>query len=217
MKQIAFISGIGTDVGKTVVSAIVAQALAANYWKPVQAGDLDNTDSIKVARLCDETVHVLPEKYRLKTPMSPHCAAEMDKVEIRSSDFEVPDFDAKLIIEGAGGLMVPLHNDGLLVIDILADKKWPVILVSRHYLGSINHTMLSVDVLNKRSIPIFGIIYVGEKHESTEKIISTVSKIPVLGRIPIVDEVNKEFVQTEAIKMIDANTVATKLNQFYGK
>ena len=149
--------------------------------------------------------------------MSPHCAAEMDKVEIRSSDFEVPDFDAKLIIEGAGGLMVPLHNDGLLLIDILADKKWPVILVSRHYLGSINHTLLSVDVLNKRSIPILGIIYVGEKHESTEKIISTVSKIPVLGRIPIVDEVNKEFVQTEAIKMIDANTVATKLNQFYGK
>ncbi|MDB0062690.1 dethiobiotin synthase [Crocinitomicaceae bacterium] len=217
MKQIAFISGIGTDVGKTVVSAIVAQSLAANYWKPIQAGDLDNTDSIKVARLCNETVHVLPEKYRLKTPMSPHGAAEIDQVEIKSSDFEVPHFDNTLIIEGAGGMMVPLHNDGLLLIDVLAEKKWPVILVSRHYLGSINHTLLSVDALKKRNIPILGIIYVGEEHQSTEKIISSVSQIPVLGRIPMVDKVNKEFVQTEAIKMTDASIVATQLNQFYGK
>ncbi|MDC1194075.1 MAG: dethiobiotin synthase [Crocinitomicaceae bacterium] len=217
MKQIAFISGIGTDVGKTVVSAIVAQSLAANYWKPIQAGDLDNTDSIKVARLCNETVHVLPEKYRLKTPMSPHGAAEIDQVEIKSSDFEVPHFDNTLIIEGAGGMMVPLHNDGLLLIDVLAEKKWPVILVSRHYLGSINHTLLSVDALKKRNIPILGIIYVGEEHQSTEKIISSVSQIPVLGRIPMVDKVNKEFVQTEAIKMTDASKVATQLNQFYGK
>lgn len=217
MKQIAFISGIGTDVGKTVVSAIVAQSLAANYWKPIQAGDLDNTDSIKVARLCNETVHVLPEKYRLKTPMSPHGAAEIDQVEIKSSDFEVPHFDNTLIIEGAGGMMVPLHNDGLLLIDVLAEKKWPVILVSRHYLGSINHTLLSVDALKKRNIPILGIIYVGEEHQSTEKIISSVSQIPVLGRIPMVDKVNKEFVQTEAIKMTDARIVATQLNQFYGK
>ena len=217
MKQIAFISGIGTDVGKTVVSAIVAQSLAANYWKPIQAGDLDNTDSIKVARLCNETVHVLPEKYRLKTPMSPHGAAEIDQVEIKSSDFEVPHFDNTLIIEGAGGMMVPLHIDGLLLIDVLAEKKWPVILVSRHYLGSINHTLLSVDALKKRNIPILGIIYVGEEHQSTEKIISSVSQIPVLGRIPMVDKVNKEFVQTEAIKMTDASIVATQLNQFYGK
>ncbi|MDG1858066.1 MAG: dethiobiotin synthase [Emcibacteraceae bacterium] len=217
MKQIAFISGIDTDVGKTVVSAIVAQSLAANYWKPIQAGDLDNTDSIKVARLCNETVHVLPEKYRLKTPMSPHGAAEIDQVEIKSSDFEVPHFDNTLIIEGAGGMMVPLHNDGLLLIDVLAEKKWPVILVSRHYLGSINHTLLSVDALKKRNIPILGIIYVGEEHQSTEKIISSVSQIPVLGRIPMVDKVNKEFVQTEAIKMTDASIVATQLNQFYGK
>ena len=217
MKQIAFISGIGTDVGKTVVSAIVAQSLEANYWKPVQAGDLDNTDSIKVARLCNESVHVLSETHRLKTPMSPHGAAEIDNVEIKISDFEVPDFEDKLIIEGAGGLMVPLHKDGLLLSDVLAEKKWPVILVSRHYLGSINHTLLSVDALKKRSIPILGVIYVGEEHKSTEKIISTVSKIPVLGRIPIAEDVNKEFVQTEAIKMREAKLVATQLNQFYGK
>ena len=113
--------------------------------------------------------------------------------------------------------MVPLHNDGLLLIDVLAEKKWPVILVSRHYLGSINHTLLSVDALKKRNIPILGIIYVGEEHQSTEKIISSVSQIPVLGRIPMVDKVNKEFVQTEAIKMTDASIVATQLNQFYGK
>ncbi len=204
-KNIIFITGIGTDVGKTVVSAIVAQSLHAQYWKPVQAGDLDNTDTDKIRKWCDENVTVLPEKYLLNTPMSPHAAAEIDGKEIILTDFDEPDFNGKLVIEGAGGLLVPMNKNGLTLADILQIKRWPVILVSPHYLGSINHTLLSIEVLKRREIPILGIIFVGDENPSSESIIAKVAGVKILGRVPLTDEVNKDFIQNQAqeLKIFD--------------
>ncbi|MGB0934026.1 MAG: dethiobiotin synthase [Lishizhenia sp.] len=197
MKQFV-ITGIGTDVGKTVVSAIVAEALKATYWKPVQAGDLDNSDTIKVKKLCSESVNCLPEKHALSAPISPHAAAAIDGVEITKNDFVVPKIEGNLIIEGAGGLLVPINQKGETYLDIFEKFNLPTILVSRHYLGSINHTCLSIEALQNRNIAIKGIIYVGEEHKTTESIISTKYQLPVLGRIPITENLNSEFIKTQA-------------------
>lgn len=186
------ITGIGTEVGKTVVSAIVSEALKANYWKPVQAGDLDFSDTMKV-EAWTENVTVLEERYRLNTPMSPHAAADIDGVSIASHDFQVPDLDP-LVIEGAGGLMVPLNQMGLTYIDVFQKWNVPVILVSRHYLGSINHTLMSVDALKQRGIAIKGIIFVGDEHPTTESIILKSTGLPMIVRIPLTDTVDKDFV-----------------------
>jgi dethiobiotin synthetase len=190
------ITGIGTEVGKTVVSAIVSEALRATYWKPVQAGDLDFSDSMKIEAWTDN-VKVLEERFLLKTPMSPHAAADIDGISIQSHDFRIPEADP-LIIEGAGGLMVPLNQNGLTYLDLF--KKWslPVILVSRHYLGSINHTLMSVELLKQRNIPIKGIVFIGDEHPTTEAIILKSTELSMLVRIPMTEEVNKEFVIQQA-------------------
>lgn len=190
------ITGIGTEVGKTVVSAIVSEALRANYWKPVQAGDLDFSDSMKVDAWTDN-VNILEERYRLKTPMSPHAAADIDGISIASHDFQVPDVNP-LVIEGAGGLMVPLNQTGLTYLDVFQKWNLPVILVSRHYLGSINHTLMSVDALKQRGIEIKGIIFVGDEHPTTESIILKSTGLPMIIRIPMTNEVNKDFVMEQA-------------------
>lgn len=190
------ITGIGTEVGKTVVSAIVSEALRANYWKPVQAGDLDFSDSMKVDAWTDN-VNILEERYRLKTPMSPHAAADIDGISIASHDFQVPDVNP-LVIEGAGGLMVPLNQTGLTYLDVFQKWNLPVILVSRHYLGSINHTLMSVDALKQRGMEIKGIIFVGDEHPTTESIILKSTGLPMIIRIPMTDEVNKDFVMEQA-------------------
>ncbi len=190
------ITGIGTDVGKTVVSAIVAQAMKASYWKPVQAGDLENSDSKKVAAWT-ENLSILPERFQLSQPMSPHAAAEIDGIQIDTFHFEIPR-EERLIIEGAGGLMVPLNNHGLTYLDLFEQWKLPVILVSRHYLGSINHTLMSCELLKQRSISIQGIIFVGEENSATESIILKNTGIPMIARIPETTEVNKEFIQEQS-------------------
>lgn len=192
-----FITGIGTDVGKTVVSAIVAEALEASYWKPIQAGDLDNSDSIKINNLTDNVV-VLEEGVKLTQPMSPHAAAEIDNVNVRKSDFVIPNVDGNLIVEGAGGMMVPINSDGLLLVDLMKEFRLPVILVSRHYLGSINHTLLSVEVLKNRNIPIEGIIFVGSENKATEEIILSVTDLKMIARIPETNVVDKEFIKEQA-------------------
>jgi dethiobiotin synthetase len=191
------VSGIGTEVGKTVASAILAEALEAHYWKPVQAGDLDNTDTMKVQRWTSK-VNCLPERYKLNTPASPHYAAAVDGITISPSDFQIPESDRNLVIEGAGGLMVPLNNEGLLYIDLFEKWQVPVILVSRHYLGSINHTLLSVDALQKRSIPIAGILFIGDENKATEEIITAITKVKILKRIPFTEEINAKFIQEQA-------------------
>jgi dethiobiotin synthetase len=191
------VTGIGTGVGKTVVSAILTEALNSSYWKPVQAGDLHDSDSLKVRGLCSKS-QTLPEKHRLNTPASPHHAAEIDGVFLQEEDFELPKVEDNLIIEGAGGLMVPLNSRGLLYIDVFQKWNLPVILVSRHYLGSINHTLLSIEALKMRRIPIRGIIFVGNENKATEDIISLSTGIDVLIRIPEAEVVDENFIRVQA-------------------
>jgi dethiobiotin synthetase len=185
------------------VSAILAEALQASYWKPVQAGDLDQSDRLKVVELAPSTA-VLSERFCLNTPASPHFSAELDGITMKELDFDLPIIDGNLIVEGAGGLMVPLNNNGLLYIDLFEKWKLPVVLVSRHYLGSINHTLLSVEALISRNIPIKGIIFVGEENAATEKIISTITDLEVLIRIPEVESIDRAFIQVQADKIRQA-------------
>ncbi len=197
MSQRFAVTGIGTDVGKTVVSAILAESLQANYWKPVQAGDLDNSDSTKVERYTSN-VNLLPEKFKLTEPMSPHAAARIDGVQIAKEDLNLPAVSGNLIVEGAGGLLVPFNDDGLLFADLLEYWGLPTIVVSRHYLGSINHTLLTMETLKKRGVEVAGIIFVGNENNETEQVIKSVTGVKVLGRIPIAKELNDKFIQEKA-------------------
>jgi dethiobiotin synthetase len=193
-----FITGIGTEVGKTVVAAICAQALGGFYWKPVQAGDLDNTDSIKVKNWT-EGVKVLPEKYSLTEPMSPHAAAKVDSVRIEASSCVIPEeaIAGPLIVEGAGGVLVPL-NEQETILDLIGFLALPVIIVSRNYLGSINHSLLTIASLQTKKIPIAGILFNGKENYETQSIILEHSGVPSLGRVPEVEEVSAEFVCEQA-------------------
>ena len=177
-----FVTGISTDVGKTISSAIVVESLKADYWKPIQAGDLENSDSSKVKKLIsNSTSHLFSNSYKLNTPASPHLAAKIDGVEIKTESIKTPETKNNLVIEGAGGLFVPL-NDVDYIIDLIKPEH-KVILVSRHYLGSINHTILSIEALKNRGIEVAGIIYSGDENDATEAIIESKYKIPVIGRI----------------------------------
>lgn len=184
-----FVTGIGTDVGKTIASAIITEALEADYWKPVQAGDLDNSDSHKIKKyISNSRTIVHPSAYTLNTPASPHLAALIDEVEI-STEIEQPHTQNHLVIEGAGGILVPLNASDTIADLIKHDYK--VIVVSRHYLGSINHTLLTCEVLKARNVNVAGIIFNGDENASTEDIILSKTGIPLLGRIenePYFDE-----------------------------
>lgn len=177
-----FITGISTEVGKTVAAAIVTEALQADYWKPIQAGDVDNSDTHKVKRFVSNDISQYHDNaFTLNTPMSPHASAKLDNVHIRVSNIKRPKTKNKLVIEGAGGVLVPL-NDSETVANLILPKD-KVIIVSRHYLGSINHTLMTVEVLKARGLNIAGILFSGEEHPTTENIIATMSQVPVLGRI----------------------------------
>lgn len=198
MKEHYFITGISTDVGKTVVAAVVAEALGADYWKPVQAGDLHYTDTDKVRSWItagDDRCH--PSAYALNTPMSPHAAADIDGVRIDLKSLERPKTDGPLVVEGAGGLLVPLDQQHTVADLILPTDK--VIVVSRHYLGSINHTLLTLQALKDRGLNVHGLIYVGDEHPTTEQIIGQMGQVPVIGRMdwePYIDQnVIKEYAE----------------------
>ena len=196
-KQVIFITGIGTDTGKTIASAIVAEAFQAVYWKPVQAGDLLNSDSVKIAALTTN-VEVLPERFRLTEPMSPHAAAARDQVEIQLSDFNIPSSEKPLIVEGAGGILVPLNQNGDTFLDLLKLWQIPVLLVSRHYLGSINHTLLTIEALRSAGCKIQGLLFIGDENPETEQIIKSISKIDFTHRIPWSENPDKAFVSAQA-------------------
>ena len=197
-----FVTGIGTNVGKTVISAILTQKLKSDYWKPIQAGDLNNTDSMKVSQWVDNTISTIhPEAYRLTQPMSPHAAAERDGININLNDIISAETTRNLIIEGAGGLMVPLNKNDL-VVDMISHFQAETVLVSRHYLGSINHTILSIEALRSRNIPITGIIFNGDDNRDTESIIESVCAVPILGRIPDIDNLNQHSIK-DAINYIN--------------
>lgn len=190
-----FITGIGTDVGKTVAAAIVTEALEADYWKPIQSGATTDSDRRTVQSLISNSKSVFhPEAYSLTEPLSPHAAAEIDGVELELSAVEVPVTNNTLVIEGAGGLMVPLNYKGAMVIDLIRHCNAEAILVSRHYLGSINHTLLSVEALKSRGIPIAGIIFNGAENPATERVILETTGIKLLGRINEEPAVTKEMV-----------------------
>jgi dethiobiotin synthetase len=189
-----FVTGIGTDVGKTVVSAILTEALEADYWKPVQAGDLAFSDSIKVQYLIsNKKTKIHKEGIKLSAPMSPHAAAQIDNVAIKLADFKLPETNNNLVVEGAGGLMVPL-NDKCLIIDLIQYLAIEVVLVSKNYLGSINHTILSIDALKSRGITVLGIVFNGEENVETEQYILNYSKLKCIGRVQQHQQINKELV-----------------------
>lgn len=177
-----FITGIGTDVGKTIASAIITEALEADYWKPIQAGDLENSDSKKVKSfLSNEKTVIHPNSYALNTPASPHLAAELDGIVIDLKKIIEPKTENHLVVEGAGGVFVPL-NDTDCVIDLIQNE-YKVIVVSRHYLGSINHTLLTIEALQNRKIVVAGIVFSGDENKATEKIILNKTGLKCIGRI----------------------------------
>lgn len=177
-----FITGISTDVGKTIASAIIVEALEADYWKPIQAGDVDHSDSHKIKSFIsnDKTV-IHPNSYLLNTPASPHQAAAIDGITIDLNEVKEPVAQNHLVIEGAGGVFVPL-NESDCVIDLI-QPDYKVIVVSRHYLGSINHTLLTIESLLNRKIAIGGIIFSGDENKETESIILNKTGIKCIGRI----------------------------------
>lgn len=177
-----FITGISTDVGKTIASSIIVEALQADYWKPIQAGDLDNSDSHKIKNYIsnDKTI-IYENSYKLNTPASPHFASELDGITIDLKQIKEPKTKNHLVIEGAGGIFVPLNGTDC-VIDLI-QKDFKVIIVSRHYLGSINHTLLTIEALKNRKINVVGIVFSGNENKSSESIILNKTGVKCIGRI----------------------------------
>ena len=185
-----FVTAISTDSGKSVVSALLASSLGYNYWKPIQAGFPTDTEFIKTF---DSTVTTKEEQYVLQTACSPHEAARIDKVRISASEFSQPVGD--FIVEGAGGVAVPINYEGETMLDIIVNLKLPVVLVSNTYLGSINHTLLTIEALKNRSIKIHGIVFNGEENKGTENIILEQTGIPFLFRLDKEDKVDIDLIK----------------------
>ncbi|MEM1339702.1 MAG: dethiobiotin synthase [Bacteroidota bacterium] len=176
-----FVTGISTEVGKTIVSAAIVEALKADYWKPIQSGDLEYSDSDKVRELIsNEKTVIHKNSYALATPMSPHAAAAIDGVEIELAQIKEPETSNPLVIEGAGGLLVPL-NDSNTIFDLI-QPEYKVVVVSRHYLGSINHSLLTINALLARGLKT-AVVFSGNEHPTTEEIILKKTGILMLGRI----------------------------------
>jgi dethiobiotin synthetase len=186
------VAGTDTDIGKTVFAAGLTQALDGYYWKPIQAGLTGETDAQIVGRLSGlPASRILPEVYRLNTPASPHLAADRDGIEIDPSRLCPQDYPTPLAIELAGGLNVPLTRR-LLQIDLLAQWKLPVILCSSTRLGTINHSLLSIEALKRRAIPILGIAFIGEENVDSEHTICAFGGVRRLGRLPRLDSLDSD-------------------------
>lgn len=184
MNRTIVVTGTDTDVGKTVFAAALTQAIGATYWKPVQAGLSDGTDRDTVARLAAlPSERLLPEAYRLATPCSPHLAAELDGVEIDPARLAPPTVPGPLVIEGAGGALVPVTRD-LLYADLFARWGHPVVIVARTGLGTINHSLLTIEALRARGVPILGIAFCGEAVPDSEATIASLGGVARLGRLP---------------------------------
>ncbi|WP_036241602.1 dethiobiotin synthase [Mesorhizobium sp. STM 4661] len=202
------ITGTDTGIGKTVFSAGLAGFLDGFYWKPVQSGLDGETDSEVVARLAGlPPGRVLPEVYRLKEPLSPHRSAELDGVAIDVAKLSLPVLPGPLIIEGAGGLMVPLNRQTRF-IDIFREWQLPVILCARTALGTINHTLLSIEALRARSIPLIGLAFIGEEVADTQRTIVEFSGVPQLGRLPLLDPLTSETLTDAMAASFDLALIA---------
>ncbi len=194
-----FITGIGTDVGKTVVSAILVEALQADYWKPIQAGDIANSDAQKVKKLISNQQSIFhKESYIFQTAASPHIAAANENCTIDIAKINMPITQNNLIIEGAGGLLVPLNND-FLMIDFIEKSNAKVIVVVNDYLGSINHTLLSFEAVEHRGIEVFGYIINGKCSEEIKATFLHFIKYPLLGIVPYQENINKNFILEQSL------------------
>ena len=192
MSRRIVVTGTDTEIGKTVFAAALADQLGASYWKPIQSGLDGETDSEIVARLGGlSSNRILPERYRLKTPISPHQSAAIDGVHIDARELVVPDTCGRpLVIEGAGGLMVPL-DPSTLYIDVFARWRIPVVLCARTTLGTINHSLLSVEALRRRDIDVLGIAFIGDSYPESERAICEIGRVQRLGRLPRLSPLNR--------------------------
>jgi dethiobiotin synthetase len=190
MKAGFIVTGTDTGIGKTVFSAALTAALGASYWKPIQAGLDGETDSETVCRLGGvPPKRIFPDAYRLKLPASPHIAAASEGVAIETTRLRLPESPRPLIVEGAGGLLVPLSAT-LLQIELFSSWRLPVILCARTALGTVNHTLLSLEALAARAIPVQGVVFIGEAAEEAEKTIATFGRVRRLGRLPFIKPLN---------------------------
>ncbi|QBA65161.1 dethiobiotin synthase [Muriicola soli] len=200
MKRI-FVTGISTEVGKTMASAIIVEALESDYWKPIQAGDLEYSDSDKIRELISNKRTVIHKNsYALSSPMSPHAAADIDGIQIRKDWISEPQTENHLVIEGAGGILVPI-NASETILDLIKPE-YKVIVVSRHYLGSINHSLLTIETLKARGLEV-SVIFSGEEHPTTEKIILSKTGVTFIGRISEEEKFDKKVVQKYASEFRD--------------
>lgn len=199
------ITGTDTGIGKTVFSAALTDALGACYWKPIQSGLDEESDSETVLRLGRiPSRRILPEAWRLKTPVSPHLSAEIDAVTINPYALEPPDTNSPLIIEGAGGLLVPLTRHETFA-DVFARWQIPIILCARTGLGTINHTLLSLEAMRQRRIPVFGIAFIGDAHPDTQRIIEEMGKIRILGRLPRLEPLTPDTLRQAFLDNFDTS------------
>jgi dethiobiotin synthetase len=200
------ITGTDTGIGKTVFSAALTDALGACYWKPIQSGLTEETDSETVLRLGRiPPERILPEAWRLKTPASPHLSAEIDRVTLDPYALEPPGTNSPLIIEGAGGLLVPLTRHETFA-DVFARWQIPVVLCSRTVLGTINHTLLSLEALRQRRIPVLGIAFIGDAQPDTQQIIAEMGKVRVLGRLPRLEPLSPDALRREFRECFDLSS-----------
>lgn len=194
-QKILFVTGIGTEVGKTVCSAVLTKYFNADYWKPVQSGDLDFSDSMKIKSWVGENTVCHPEKYRFQLAASPHQSAKEEGITIDLNKFMLPETQNNLIVEGAGGLMVPLNNKEF-IIDLIEKLNIPVALVVRNYLGCINHTLLSISALNQKKIKLQYLILNGNFPLDTERIIcENIQPETEIIRIPDIQNITKESIE----------------------
>ena len=189
------VTGTDTGIGKTVFAAALAGALGAYYWKPIQAGLLEETDRQAVLRLSGlSEERLLPEAYRLKTPASPHLAAAIDGVTIDPEALVLPNTDGLLVVEGAGGLLVPLTRE-VAYIDVIAKWRAPVVLCARTTLGTINHSLLSIEALRTRGIPLLGVVFIGDESAESERIIIEMGHARRLGRLPYLPQLTGDMLR----------------------
>ncbi len=184
MRRVFVITGTDTGAGKTVFAAALANAIEADYWKPIQCGTDGGTDTLRVQELGGlSNDRVIPETYRFKLPLSPHRAAELEGIKIDTAKLNPPDGSQPLVIEGAGGLLVPIKRE-LLFADVFARWELPVILCARTSLGTINHTLLSIEAMRVRDIIIHGVAFIGHENADNERTICEIGGIKNLGRLP---------------------------------
>lgn len=200
MENVIAIAGIHTNIGKTVVSAVIAEAIGAQYWKPVQAGENERDSLLLRQLLTDGDTRVHDEALVLSQPLSPHTAAEIDGVTVDYKNFTWPSTDKLLLVETAGGVLSPMSVDSTMA-DFITYYNLPVILVTLNYLGSINHTLLTIEVLKSRGIKVLGLVINGLENESSEQFILSYSGIPLIGRIPFIKELSNESIRKYAMQL----------------